>query len=160
MHVGLSARQNNHQFPAASGSDHDEDGSIREYRDAARMMNAYAYDTFALRRLPVKVGRTPVMEDFDLTLQLLRLGHPNRVDYRFCWNQRGSGAAGGCSSYRTAEMQSEAAKKLAELHAPYVKLVVKRSKDSSASWSGMKERYDVNVQWRQAFESSRKVTAS
>src|SRR6201981_2746776 len=82
VHVGIGARQ---------GSNH----VFEPYRDVARMMNAYAYDTQALRDIGVKMGRVPVMEDFDLTLQLLRKGYPNRVSYQYVWNQRGSGAEGG-----------------------------------------------------------------
>jgi len=157
-HVGVSARQNNHTFPQPSGSDHDaRTGKPREYRDATRMMNMYAYDTQILRKLKIELGRLQVMEDFDLTLQLLRRGYPNRVSYRYCWNQRGSGKVGGCSDYRTAEMQADAARRLAELHAPFVTLKTKKSKDTSDSWQGMKERTDVNIQWREAYESSGKT---
>jgi hypothetical protein len=94
------------------------------------------------------------MEDFDLTLQLLRLGKPNRVFFEYCWNQRDSGATGGCSKYRTPEMQSDAAHRLAEMHQGFVKLVTKKSKDTSTSWKGMKERVDVIVSWRKALESA------
>jgi hypothetical protein len=119
-------------------------------------MNMYAYDTQILRELKIELGRLPVMEDFDLTLQLLRRGRLNRVSHRYCWNQRGSGNVGGCSDYRTAEMQATAARRLAELHAPFVMLKAKKSKDTSESWKGMKERTDVNIQWREAYESSGK----
>jgi TET-associated glycosyltransferase-like protein len=151
VHVGVSARQNNHQFPSAS--DVGENGEPREWREAARMMNMYAYDTQFLRKNGLKLGRIPVMEDFDLTLQLLRMGVPNRVSYRWCWNQRGSGKIGGCSTYRTAEMQADAARKLAEWHGDFVRLKIKTSKKGSGSWEGMKERLDVNVQWQMAYRA-------
>jgi hypothetical protein len=153
MHVGLSARQgNNRPFNNEAG-----EYALHPYRDATRMVNAYAYDTkrlFAIK--DIDVSRNQVMHDFDLTLQLLRRGHPNRVMFEYCWNQRGSGADGGCSTYRDGSMQEASARQLAADHPDFVKVVVKKSKDTSASWKGMKERYDVTVRWRDAFASSGK----
>lgn len=151
VHVGISARQgNNRPF-----FNDEKVYGLHPYRDATRMMNAYAYDVRGLRKAKVELGRMEVMEDFDLTLQLLRRGLPNRVSFEYCWNQRGSGAQGGCSTYRTPEMQAEAAHKLASFHPDFVKVVTKASKETSASWKGMKERVDVVVQWRDAYDSSR-----
>jgi hypothetical protein len=136
VHIGIGARQ---------GSNH----VTEPYRDVARMMNAYAYDTQALRDIGVELGRVPVMEDFDLTLQLLRKGYPNRVSYQYVWNQRGSGAEGGCSIYRTAEMQMEAAKQLQQFHPAYVSVV---TKSAGTVWKDMEERGDVVIQWQKAYE--------
>jgi hypothetical protein len=136
IHVGLSARQGNNYCSTG-------------YRDATRMMNAYAYDVDALRELGVDIGRNLVMHDFDLTLQLLRKGYPNRVSYQYMWNQRGSGAQGGCSSYRTAEVQRASAEQLKRDHPDFVTLVTKTAK---SVWSDMEERSDVKVQWKKAKE--------
>jgi hypothetical protein len=135
VHVGLGARQGSHTV-------------TEPYRDVARMMNAYAYDTVALKEIGVELGRLPVMEDFDLTLQLLRKGYPNRVSYQYVWNQRGSGAEGGCSSYRTMEMQTEAANKLYELHPDYVTVVTKKA---GSVWKEFEEREDVMIRWKDAY---------
>lgn len=141
VHVGIAARQgSNHVFEL--------------YRDVTRMMNAYAYDTQMLRELGVQMGRVPVMEDFDLTLQLLRKGYPNRVTYQYVWNQRGSGAIGGCSSYRTPEMQTEAAQKLKALHPAFVSVV---TKSTGTVWKDMEERSDVIVQWQKAYEEGQRA---
>lgn len=150
VHVGLTARQGNHQ------PFYDEHGvyGLHPYRDATRMMNCYAYNVSTLKLIEgIKFGRTEVMEDFDLTLQLLRRGFPNRVSFHYCWNQRGSDKAGGCSSYRTPECQKLAAETLRDLHPGFVKVVLKKSKDSSPAWKNMKVRHDVAVQWRKAFDS-------
>lgn len=136
-HVGLSARQGNNRV----------EESVKE---CCRMFNTYMYDLERVRGLGVEVGRLPVMEDFDLTLQLLRKGCPNAVIYRWCWNQSGSNAPGGCSQYRTTAMQAEAASKLAELHPGFVKIVQKESKN----WQGMHQRMDVTIYWKKAYESS------
>jgi hypothetical protein len=146
IHVGLSARQGNNFFLGPE-----------TYRDVVRMMNSYAYDTHALKKLNVELGRIPVMEDFDLTLQLLRKGFPNRVSYNYCWNQRGSGAEGGCSSYRTPELQTESAQLLQKYHPAYVTLV---TKTAGSVWKGMEEREDVTIQWQKAYEEGQRVRNS
>jgi len=114
------------------------------------MFNAYMYDVAQLRSLGVIMGRLRVMEDFDLTIQLLRMGKPNAVIYQYCWNQSGSNADGGCSQYRTLEMQAQAAHQLAKLHSGFVKVTEKQSKN----WKGMVTRTDVIVYWKKAYESS------
>jgi hypothetical protein len=141
VHIGLAARQGSNHFLGPE-----------TYRDVTRMMNAYAYDTHTLQSLNVELGRVPVMEDFDLTLQLLRKGYPNRVSFQYVWNQRGSGAEGGCSSYRTAEMQMKAALKLKELHPNFVTVV---TKSAGTVWKDWEERSDVNIQWQAAYQEGK-----
>lgn len=136
-HVGLSARQGNNRV-------------TQDLRPCCRMYNAYTYDLERVRQAGPVIGRLPVMEDFDLTLQLLRLGLPNAVIYRWCWNQGGSNLPGGCSRYRTAAMQAQAAQQLAQLHPGLVRVVVKQSKN----WQGMAERVDVVVAWQKALARS------
>jgi hypothetical protein len=143
VHIGIAARQGSNHFLGPES-----------YRDVARMMNAYAYDTHALKELNVELGRIPVMEDFDLTLQLLRKGYPNRVSYNFVWNQRGSGAEGGCSSYRTSELQMKSAQLLKEYHPEYVTLV---TKTAGSVWKDFEEREDVIVQWAKAYEDGKRL---
>lgn len=144
VHVGIAARQ---------GSNNAQ--NLVPYRDCTRMMNAYAYDVERLQQLinvrVVQLGRVPVMEDFDLTLQLLRAGYPNRVSFEYVWNQRGSGAEGGCSTYRTPELQALAATRLAELHPGFVKT---KEKEAKTVWKGMGKRLDVVVQWAKAYASA------
>lgn len=132
--VGISARQGNNHV--------DE-----EFVTNARSMNAYAFDVPKIFEVGIKFGRVPVMEDFDITLQLLRNGYSNAVLYRYCWNQVGSNEVGGCSSYRTAEMQAAAAHRLKELHPDFVTVVQKKTK---ATWQGMQTRTDVRIAWQKA----------
>lgn len=138
--VGISARQgnNNTDKPVVFNT---------------RAMNAYAFDLRKLREAGIKFGRMPLMEDFDITLQLLRAGYSNAVLYNFVWNQSGSNASGGCSEYRTARMQAQAAKRLKELHSDFVKLVVK--KNVKHAWKGMKTRTDVRISWAKAAKEGR-----
>lgn len=141
-HVGLSARQGNNN-------------EVKEIATCRRMFNAYMYDMKVINKVNPVLGRLPVMEDFDLTLQLLRAGYPNGMIYKWCWNQSGSNAEGGCSQYRTNKMQAAAARKLAELHPGFVKVVEKQSKN----WQGMETRLDVRVQWAKAYKNSQSSKA-
>lgn len=137
-HVGLSARQGNNRVN-------------KPLVECGRMFNAYMYNLEEVRAARPILGRLPVMEDFDLTLQLLRYGKPNAIMYDYCWNQSGSNTSGGCSQYRTNKMQAEAAHKLAKLHPGFVRVVEKKSKN----WGpDMEVRTDVVVSWKKAYESS------
>lgn len=140
VHVGISARQ---------GNNHVE----KETLDAKRMNNAYAYNVKALRKSGLRFDVLPLMEDFYVTLGLLVQGYANRVTYRWCWNQRGSNASGGCSGYRNAKMQTDAANRLKKAYPAFVKIIEKKSK---AVWKGMEVRTDVRIQWQQALNQSRR----
>lgn len=131
FHAGISARE---------GNNHIEE----QLSFSTRMMRVTAYRTKMYCKL--KHCRLPVMEDFDVTLQLLKKGFENIVSFEFANNQRGSGATGGCSEFRTLELQKQCAVKLAKLHSPYVTVVKKKTK---TAWNG-EERYDVRVQWKKA----------
>lgn len=137
-HVGLSARQGNNRV-------------FDPVTECSRMFNAYMYDVPRIKAAKPIMGRLPVMEDFDLTLQLLRKGIPNAMIYKWCWNQSGSNKKGGCSQYRTNEMQTQAALKLKEYHPDFVRVVEKESKN----WEGMEKRTDVIVSWKKAYLSSK-----
>ena len=136
-HTAVSARQGNNR-------------ELRPFVDITRANNCHGYKRSVLLKHGINFLRLPVMEDFDVTLQLLELGYPNRVSYRYAWNQRGSGTSGGCSDYRDAMMQSEAAHKLKELHYDFVKVVEKEGE-----WNNMRVRHDVVIQWKKAFGSRR-----
>jgi hypothetical protein len=114
-----------------------------------RQLRALAYDRDLLKREGVKF-RLPVMEDFDVQLQLLKRGHEC---FQYNWlvqEQRGSNEAGGCSTYRTDEVQAAAANRLAELHPECVSVVVKEQKGNGSMWGS---RTDVKVNWRRAIRA-------
>jgi hypothetical protein len=142
-HVGVSARAGNNRIPT-------------EWKDISRMTGAYAFSKAELCRVGARFDRIPLMQDFDVTLTMLRAGLPNRVTYKYAYNQRGSNAEGGCSTYRTPELMRQAAERLVALHEPFVRVVEKRTK---TSWQGMPRdkdgytvRADVKVQWQKAFK--------
>ncbi len=115
----------------------------------ARLCQLLCYDVNVVREHNFRMDRVTLMQDFDMTLQMLRAGFENRVLYRGCTNTRGSGGHGGCNTYRKPEMQSATARKLAKLHPEFVKLREKQSgqyKDQMIT--------DVTVQWKKAYASS------
>jgi hypothetical protein len=137
-HVGIAPRE---------GANRDTD----QYLWNTRVMRVLAYDSNVLKKHSIRFDRLPVMIDFDVTLQLYRLGYQCPLLNSWCHNQAGSNTEGGCSHYRTDAVQEEAARTLAELHPGFVTVVKKYTK---TSWGGDKTRYDVRVQWKKALESS------
>jgi hypothetical protein len=113
-----------------------------------RCLRALGYHAPTLKELGVRFDRLPVMEDFDVALQLLRKGFPSATLNRWCQDQGASNAPGGCSSYRSLKVQSKGARGLAKLHPDYVTVVQKEAK-GGGEWA---VREDVRVQWKKAFE--------
>lgn len=140
--VGISAREGNNQM-----------GPGTPYTLAARntrVMRVVAYQTAAF--LAVRHCRTTVMEDFDVTLQILRSGGENLVTYWWAQGQRMTNENGGCSSWRTLEIHEESARRLAELHPGLVSL---RQKQNRGDQDGLGTRLEVTVQWKAAAEQGR-----
>lgn len=122
-----------------------------QFKDVTRQLRIHAINCEFFRAKNIRFDRVEYMEDFDATLQLLELGYPNRVLNGWVHNQHaGSNAAGGCSEDRTMEKQKEAAIKLTQLHLKFVTVVPKHSGDWGAP------RMDVRVQWKKAYESSKR----
>ncbi len=134
--VGVSARQ---------GNNHVEE----DFRTATRQMNFHGINRQYFLDNNIKMNSLQVMEDFHTVLSLLTSGVANKVMYDYCWNQRGSGADGGCSTYRDNDLQSDCATDLAMEFPDFVTTVIKKSK---SSWQGMQERTDVRVQWKKAYQ--------
>lgn len=136
VHGGISARQGNQNV-------------LYPWTDCIRVNNSHFFDAEAYRKTGLKFDALPVMEDFYISLKLMQMGYPNRVAYHFCWSQRGSGAKGGCSLYRTAEVQALAAEALSDFFPDYVKVV---EKESDSQKGMMVKRKDVNISWLKMWE--------
>lgn len=116
-----------------------------------RCLRALFYNVATLRAHSVRFDRLPVMEDFDVALQLLRLGfHSCKVNL-WAQDQPGSNTAGGCSEYRTAAVQAQGAMGLAALHPKFV-TVVDKEPLKSGGWSGQ-PRKDVRISWKAAYNA-------
>ena len=111
-----------------------------------RMLRVLCYRVPEFFKAGASFTRLHFMEDFDVTLQLLRAGLPNMVLCDYVSNQGGSNAAGGCSTYRTLEGQAQAAHGLKALHGDFVKVVQKTTK---TAWNGA-TRTDVVIGWKKA----------
>lgn len=135
-HGGISARQGNQNIP-------------REYTDCIRVNNVHFFDTAIFRAEDIRLPASPVMHDFFFTLTMLMRGYPNRVGYHYCWSQRASGFKGGCSLYRTQELQTTWCNTLKALFPDYVKLVTKSNLTGGSVFAG--DRIDVNIGWLKAW---------
>lgn len=126
--------------------------NLCSYKVCSRINNFHGYDRKLLEKTGVRFDELPLMEDFNVTLSLLLRKFPNKIWIDYVWNQPGSNISGGCSRYRTAELQSKAANMLHKRHPAFVKVVEKKVKERAGSWDGMKSRIDVIVAWHRAYE--------
>lgn len=143
-HVSMSAREGNNRI-------------VKEFTEVGRAMRLLAYRVDDFHRYGARFDRIDCKQDLDVTLQLFRAGRPNRISWRYATGQAtGSGARGGCATYRDAAMLERCAYELADLHPGFVKVV---EKDTKTSFGGG-TRTDVIVQWRKAYESSQRKVAA
>jgi hypothetical protein len=138
-HVGVSPRQmNDKHYPSV-------------LKHGMRINAVHGLRPLDISNYEIRYNDVDLMEDYYMTLSLFAKGQPNAVIVDWTWDQRGgSGQKGGCSNYRTPELQEQASHKLAELFPDFVKVVEKETK---TGWEGMKKRYDVRVQWKRAFKA-------
>lgn len=135
--VGMSTRQGNNTNP-------------KNYADNTRILRFFGFN---LHQVSARFDRQRVMEDFDFLLQMLRQGKPNRVLYTFTQDQPQSGSPGGCSDYRTAELQAQCAHQLKASHPDFVTVTEKEVKKG---WFDGGKRTDVIIYWKKAFASGSK----
>lgn len=137
VHAAISAREGNNTQPFP-------------YAECRRPLRALAYRKWAF--LSVEHGRVPVMEDFDVTLQLLAKGHKNFVTTEFAQDQYATALPGGCADYRSHAIQEAAVKKMAELHRPFV---VTRWKDNKHGGTFGK-RMEATIYWSACYKEAMK----
>lgn len=134
------------------------------YAELTRCSRCYCVDTKVFRALKINIAPIDnfVMEDFHLSLCLLETGYRNRVYYTWAQGDLGSNTAGGCSEYRTFEVQKKSAYWLSLNHPKVVETVQKKT---SGSWNGFKKdssgnntRVDVRISWSKAFKQKRRST--
>jgi hypothetical protein len=134
-HVGFAAREGANRV-------------IASFIYNTRIMRVLGYNRRVLKKEGIAFGRIKVMEDFDVALSLLTKGYENVIINTVAHNQKGSGAVGGCSAWRTPQVQAQAALRLSELYPGIVKVVEKTTK---TAWGGG-TRTDVTIQWKKAYK--------
>lgn len=88
------------------------------------------------------------MDDFHMTLQLLRKGEKNIVSLINRISPSASNSKGGASLWRTLESHNKSAMQLKKNHPEFVTVKEKHG------WQGMEgKRLDVIIQWKKAYES-------
>tara|TARA_R110000803_G_scaffold197528_1_gene261103 strand:+ start:158 stop:931 length:774 start_codon:yes stop_codon:yes gene_type:complete len=133
--VGLSSRQGNNHH-------------IQNEIQLSRIMTVYALNIDILKTFNIRFDEMELMEDFNVALRLIRNGFLTISNAQFAHGQGSSNMKGGCSEYRNNERQSKCARMLVRNHAPFVRLVKKKTK----SWKGMEEREDVMIYWKKAYQ--------
>ncbi len=132
-HVAISAREGNNRLPLP-------------WVTNSRPLRALAY-----RKAPFeacKHGRVAVMEDFDVTLQLIGMGYQNCVISEYAQDQLQTQTQGGCSDYRTKELHEINVRKMAKLHPDIVKLRQKENKTGGDFGS----RLEATIYWEKAYK--------
>ncbi len=126
-----------------------------DFVDVGRMMDNYAFNSKVFMDEEINFAPYPdiIGEDFHVTLTYLNKGHANRIIFCYSQTDGGRNAEGGCSDYRTNEIQKKAAFWLADNH-PEVTVKTKKSD----GWKGLKgtskdgSRVDMIVQWKKAYK--------
>lgn len=94
----------------------------------------------------VKVDQFPILADVVLNCTLLARGQANAIITTHFQDHGPCQAPGGCSIYRTPDMQRSAVEYLADRFPGFVKVVHKVAK--GANWLGAEGRYDYQCQWK------------
>lgn len=134
-HVAIGSREGNNQLPLP-------------WVFNRRPLRALAYRRKEF--LACVHNRVAIMEDFDVTLQLMRKGYANLVTTCFAQDHTMTQMPGGCSDYRTHELHAENVVKLAKLHDPFVKLTWKENKFGGE----FAKRQECIIYWKKAYESA------
>lgn len=117
---------------------------------ACYLMDKKAFDDTGLRYLEDKCK---VGEDFYISLAFMTRGYKNLVMYKYCFGKPSANQKGGCSSFRTREVQEKSMRELHELFPEFVKLVTKTTKN----WDNFGEnRVDAEINWKEAYASSQR----
>ena len=146
--VGISTRLGNNRIST-------------DYDETNRCTRCYAMNREVFMEVGAKFNPIPnfVAEDFHMTLCFLNAGHNNRILHTFAQEDIGSNADGGCSVYRTYEVQKTTSHWMENNH-PEVKVKVKSSKNAwglKSKKDGTFSRVDVIVGWKKAYKPKRRA---
>ena len=138
-HVGVSMRE---------GNCHIGIGGEDLHTMNTRICRFLAYKTDVFNSL--EHGRVQFMEDFDVALQMLRMGYDNKNLGYYAQGQKQTQAAGGCSVDRTHATHEASAIGLHKHHPEFVTLVDKKNKSGGEFGT----RKEVRIGWKKARKSA------
>jgi len=124
------------------------------FKDCTNAKDCLFFNKTILLKENIRLDRLKTMQDFDITLQLLSLGYPNRVNFNWSCDQKDPCATGGTTLYRTPEVQKEAAFQLATFWPDFVKVVQKSTINKIKIYG--ESRYDVRISWRRCWNNRSK----
>lgn len=129
--------------------------TIGEYADITAVRRSFLVDTEMFANLGAVYNPIPdfIGEDTHMSICVLNAGHKTRVIGKYAYTED-TGADGGCSGYRDAELVKKTTYWMSEHH-PEVTVKVKFSKTKwglDESKDGRKFRVDYNVKWKQAYK--------
>lgn len=133
-HVGVSMREGNNRLPTPMVNNQ-------------RYCRVLAYNRKIVGNC--SFTRVPVMEDFDVNLQLLTQGWPSAIVTDWAQGQGTTNDPGGCSEFRTHQIHESGVMKMAELWPNFVRIREKHNK----SGGDFGHRKELTVYWKRAFES-------
>ena len=145
--AGVSPREGNNRAGAG--------GPDELLAHNTRLLRVYGYQTtlFLAHCKPGQVPEDFTMDDFHVTLSLLRAGHGNCLNHWWANDQRMSHDVGGASAYRTLASHAASAWLLAEMHPGLVRLVQKQNKSAQR---GFGTRTEVVISWKKAHAEGQK----
>lgn len=139
-HVGISEKLGNNRVET-------------EIKECTRYVRLLGYNLNKIPFEKLKFGRLICMSDYDMNLQLLKLGLKSGVTFKYAQDHGASNSEGGCSVYRSLEVLEDSALKMVDFHPGIVTAVKKKTK---GAWFNGKERTDVRIQWQKAYQLSKK----
>jgi hypothetical protein len=94
-----------------------------------RYFGLAGYNLDVLKKHNIKFDDVILRQDYHVNLSLLKRGYVSLVHTRWCFTQT-SNAKGGCSSYRTVQLNNQEAVKFVRLH-PCCSQLVKKVKKTA-----------------------------
>lgn len=148
MQVGFSAR---------GGNNHVSD----PFKEVGRAYTTYGLRSDWMEREGIRFDgmyqqnrNVKLYEDYWITLSMLTKGFKNAIIYDYFFNYTHNNT-GGNSTFRTLELQEQAAH---ELQKHFPQFVTVETKDGVWGKMGMENRKEVRIQWQKAHQSSQVTT--
>jgi hypothetical protein len=144
MQVGFSAR---------GGNNHVE----QDTKEVGRAYTTYGLRTDWMLKEGIRFDgmyqlnkEVKLYEDYWITLRMLTSGFKNCIIYKYFFNYTHNNA-GGNSTFRTLELQEQAA---LELRKHFPQFVTIETKEGAWGKMGMENRKEVRISWLKAYQSS------